>query len=80
MSMRLIVSITLVVCLFAPLGAAGPFGFRRPKRSVSPNQAGQSSYRRLLNSPERMTAMFGPSILIRDSKAKPKSRFVTQPR
>lgn len=85
--------IVILVSLFAfslPAEAAGRGGLFRAFSSRStkheqPAPHAASRYRHLLASPEKMTAVFGPSILVRQPARKPAqasaqvSRFVTQP-
>ncbi len=85
MYQRVIISAALVLFFVAQSDAAGPFGRRIIDRSSVAKPA-SPSYRHVLNSPEEMTRIFGPSILIRntisvqETKAlKKESRFVTQP-
>ena len=74
----------VVVMSVAQLSAGGPFGRRLRSRSVQPSRPKFTVPYSVLQSPEKMTELFGPSILVRDDaepEAKPakKSRFVKQP-
>jgi hypothetical protein len=74
-----IVSILLTA---SQLCAAGPFGRRRMPRSyAAPARPAFSLVLGVLQSPEKITELFGPSILVREQPAeKPKdARFVQQP-
>lgn len=79
---RIVLSLT-VLTLATPAFAGRPFlGRRRPATShQTTNRQAPSrpanSYRHVLDSPEQMTRLFGPSILIREEVKD--SRFVTQP-
>ncbi|MCP4889682.1 hypothetical protein N9D23_13745 [Rubripirellula sp.] len=64
------------------LYAAGPFGRRRMPRSyAAPVRPAFSVPLSVLQSPKKMTELFGPSILVREQPAEnPKDpRFVQQP-
>ena len=91
-----IVIVAALASLPGSLYADGPFGRRGAfgifsRRSAPQQELGNggavSPYRHLMNSPEKLTELFGPSILIRERQrasipARPAnkvSRFVTQP-
>lgn len=60
-----------------PLLRRGRAAASRPGRASTPSIT-PYSYRNLLDSPQKMTELFGPSILVRTQSTKP-SKFVTQP-
>ncbi len=77
-------SLSIPLSADSPFGRRGAFGIfsRRAAPQDQPaDQGGASPYRHLMNSPEKLTELFGPSILIREqAKTENKvSRFVTQP-
>ena len=85
-----IVILGTLISLSLPLEAAGPFSGRGifrafSSRTSTPPAASTgtngSAYRHILHSPEKLTQIFGPSILVREQAQKPTrvSRFVTQP-
>lgn len=86
MTRRILLFIALVGVAVSQCYADGPFsrlfGSRRYSNSI---QAAPPSRLAVRLSPEQMTKLYGPSILVRDvakteeAKPKQKSRFVTQP-
>lgn len=86
MTRRIILFITLIVVAISQANASGPFSRLLGSRRYSqPIQTVNPTYRGVTHSPEQMTKIYGPSILIREVAQQPKttnkkkSRFVTQP-
>lgn len=79
MSKRIVFAAVMAAFIAANLNASGPFDWFSNNRKGS--SAKLSKLRRILNSPEKMTELYGPSILVRVAKIdQPKqSKFVTQP-
>jgi hypothetical protein len=94
--LKRVVIVAALASLSGSLNADGPFGRRGAfgifSRRTAPqqelgNQDAVSPYRHLMNSPEKLTELFGPSILVREQPlaenqtrpANKVSRFVTQP-
>ncbi len=76
---RIVLAAALAAVVAAESSAGGPFDFfRSSRRKAVPAQI--SRLRGILNSPKRLTELYGPSILVRVNSDKPKqSKFVTQP-
>lgn len=81
MSMRIVLAAVMAAVFTVNLNASGRFGWRVNKRTVTPSK--QSQLYQLPTSPEKLTELYGPSILIRTPKATnrigTKARIVTQP-
>ena len=78
------------LCADGPFGRRGAFGIfsrRAAPQEELGSRGAVSPYRHVMNSPEKLTELFGPSILIREQPraeiqtrpANKVSRFVTQP-
>lgn len=81
MHQRILLFTACAAVIAAQTNAAGLFDARRVNgRSVPTAAASRGIRAAALQSPEKMTELFGPSILVRDppKPGKP-SRFVTQP-
>jgi len=79
---RFIAIVVVVLVTASQLSAAGPFGRRRSSRPAQPpSRPAFSLPLSVLQSPEKMTELFGPSILVREEPeaAKKKSKYVAQP-
>ena len=79
MSKRIVFAAVMAAFIAANLNASGPFGLRPFKRRATHTKL--SMLRHIQMSPEKLTELYGPSILIRKSRADElkKSKFVTQP-
>lgn len=76
---RIVLAAVVFAFVAAESNSAGPFDFFRSSKSKAA-PAKISRLRGILNSPKRMTELYGPSVLIRVTSDKPKqSKFVNQP-
>lgn len=81
--MRILIAIVVLTATTSYSFARSPFGrnaSRKPSRSKSQLSAPSSAMlQRILQSPEKMTELYGPSILIRDEAKNAQTNFVVQP-
>lgn len=81
MSKRILVVVAVTALVVTESSASGPFDWLRPtRRTVPSSRTVKPLLPNILRSPEKLTELYGPSILIREPVAKTKkSKFVTQP-